>query len=73
MTFHSIAARYADDPDDADRLAALAAERLAARLRRSGSVCVVCGKRFVAAHRDAKLCGSEACKKRHQRDKRKAP
>lgn len=71
MTFHSLAARYADDPDEVDYIAALAAERLAARLRRSGVACVVCGTRFVPAHSDAALC-SEACGQRRRRLRRKS-
>ena len=66
VTFHHLAARYAGDPHEVDHIAALAAERLAARLRRSGVACVVCGDRFVSAHKDAELC-SEVCKKRRQR------
>lgn len=66
MTFHDLAARYADDPDEAAYIAALAEERLAARLRRSGTVCDVCDRRFVSAHRDAKLC-SDACEQRRRR------
>ena len=61
MTFHHIAARYADDPHEVDHIAALAAERLAARLRRSGVACVVCGTRFVAERSDAATC-SEVCR-----------
>lgn len=71
MTFHDIAARYADDPHEVDHIAALAAERLAARLRRSGVACVVCGRRFVSAHSDATLC-SDACEQRRRREARKS-
>jgi hypothetical protein len=66
VTFHNLAARYADDPHEVDHIAALAAERLAARLRRSGVACVVCGKRFVADRADAETC-SAVCRKKRSR------
>ena len=66
MTFRSLAARYADDPHEVDHIATLAAERLAARLRRSGVACVVCGTRFVAERDDAATC-SATCRKRRSR------
>ena len=66
MTFRHLAARYADDPHEVDHIAALVAERLAARLRRSGVACVVCGDRFVSDRGDAATC-SATCRKRRSR------